>query len=365
MYHTPQTGSPVSVTSPQAHDHTRPMYSHSQPSGQLQAPMYPYTYSPLSHVQTPYGSHSHSSMSSSMMPTQYGPTSLQHQQLSSQQSHHNTSPRTKIEPGQQYTQTPQQHTPGATPRSSTIPVPQTPATGSTSSAAPGPIPATTPLVIKQDANGVQWISFEYSRDRVKMEYQIRCDTESVDTNALSEAFKTENCVYPRACVPRDQYKGNRLNYESDCNQVGWALAELNACLRGKRGLIQRAVDSWRNSNQDPRLRSRRVRRQAKMNNKQRMNAVGPPQTPGSSSSGGLPTHGSMSAPGSRMSTLPSTTPQTHSHHLGRNDGSQSITDSSRMWTSNTSYPNTYSSQAQPVHGLGIATYISPYGRLVY
>jgi hypothetical protein len=99
---------------------------------------------------------------------------------------------------------------------------------------------------------------------VKMEYTIRCDVESVKVDDLPPDFKTENCVYPRACCPKDQYKGNRLHYETECNTVGWALAQLNPCLRGKRGLIQRAVDSWRNSNQDPRLRSRRVRRQAKM-----------------------------------------------------------------------------------------------------
>lgn len=132
-------------------------------------------------------------------------------------------------------------------------------------AAPGPIPATTPLVVRQDNNGVQWIAFEYSRDRVKMEYTIRCDVESVNTDDLSSDFRGENCVYPRACSGKDGYRGNRFQYEMECNTVGWALAELNPCLRGKRGLIQRAVDSWRNSNQDPRLRSRRVRRMAKMN----------------------------------------------------------------------------------------------------
>lgn len=130
-------------------------------------------------------------------------------------------------------------------------------------AAPGPIPATTPLVVKQDPNGVQWIAFEYSKDRVKLEYLIRCDVESVNVDDLPQDFKSENCVYPRACCNKDQYKGNRLQYETECNTVGWALAQLNTVLRGKRGLIQRAVDSWRNSNQDPKLRSRRVRRQAK------------------------------------------------------------------------------------------------------
>lgn len=141
-------------------------------------------------------------------------------------------------------------------------------------AAPGPIPATTPLVVRQDNNGVQWIAFEYSRDRVKMEYTIRCDVESVNIDELSQEFRSANCVYPRACCNKDQYKGNRLHYESECNAVGWALAQLNPNLREKRGLIQRAVDSWRNSNQDVKLRSRRVRRQAKVNSR-KSQSVGP------------------------------------------------------------------------------------------
>ena len=131
--------------------------------------------------------------------------------------------------------------------------------------APGPIPATTPLVVRQDHSGVQWIMFEYSRDRVKMEYTIRCDVESVNVDELSKEFKEANCVYPRAFCDKDQYTGNRQAYETECNTVGWSLVKLNPHLQEKRGLIQRAVDSWRNSNQDSRLRSRRVRRQNKQN----------------------------------------------------------------------------------------------------
>ncbi|KAM0724067.1 hypothetical protein Q7P37_000247 [Cladosporium fusiforme] len=157
--------------------------------------------------------------------------------------------------------------------------------GPNSSAAPGPIPATTPLIVHQDQNGVRWIAFEYSRDRVKMEYTVRCDVKSVNIDELSAEFKQANCVYPRACCQKDQYKGNRLHYESECNAVGWALAQLNPNIREKRGLIQRAVDSWRNSNQDPRLRSRRVRRQAKIRTKNAMlpspasHTQGPPVLP--------------------------------------------------------------------------------------
>ena len=96
-----------------------------------------------------------------------------------------------------------------------------------------------------------------------MEYTIRCDVESVNVDNLSKEFKEANCVYPRAFCEKGKYTGNRLSYETECNTVGWSLVELNPSLKEKRGLIQRAVDSWRNSNQDSRLRSRRVRRMNK------------------------------------------------------------------------------------------------------
>lgn len=155
-----------------------------------------------------------------------------------------------------------------------------------------------------------------------MEYTIRCDVESVNVEQLAADFKTENCVYPRACCNKDQYRGNRLIYETECNTVGWALAELNPCLRGKRGLIQRAVDSWRNSNQDPRLRSRRVRRMAKMNSRKQVAATQPNHLAGPSAAGaggptGIPPSANpMSAPNQRPqpSNVGIGGPQLHHHH---------------------------------------------------
>ncbi|KAK9456058.1 hypothetical protein V1511DRAFT_457726 [Dipodascopsis uninucleata] len=128
---------------------------------------------------------------------------------------------------------------------------------------PGPIPAAPPALVRRDEHGVEWIAFQYSKDRVRTEYCIRCDIDSVDVNMLSRSFRKDNCIYPRADVPEHQYLGNRHKYENECNRIGWALADLNPVLRGKRGLIQRAVDSWRNSNADPKVRSRRVRRLSK------------------------------------------------------------------------------------------------------
>ncbi|KAG2236915.1 hypothetical protein INT48_001984 [Thamnidium elegans] len=111
--------------------------------------------------------------------------------------------------------------------------------------------------------GVEWVSFVYSHHRVLRRYSIRTDVEQVDINLLDDKFKGENCVYPRANLPRDQYKGNRWAYETECNTLGWKLAYLNSGeIAGKRGLIQRAVDSYRN--RYPSMRSRRVARQEKL-----------------------------------------------------------------------------------------------------
>ena len=134
-------------------------------------------------------------------------------------------------------------------------------------AAPGPIPATQPVVTQKGPDGQQVIQFEYSRDRVKVVYDIVCNTESVDTSKLPAEFKETNAVYPKA-RNKDVYKGNRWEYEARCNELGWALAELNPSIRGKRGVIQRAVDSLRNCSHDPQQRSRRVRRLQKVTKRQ-------------------------------------------------------------------------------------------------
>ncbi|OTB03941.1 hypothetical protein M426DRAFT_59398 [Hypoxylon sp. CI-4A] len=333
-YHTPQSNSPASVASPSGHDQHRGIYG--QSASQLQPqPMY-YSaqqtqYPSIPTQASPYQQHAqqpHQSMASqpNMMMSH---TATQHQMAQHPSQHAQPgmtgSPRhTKMEP--QMSSQLQRPTPGplgtsqppqnggqlTTPTGST-----TPGGVNNNNAAPGPIPATTPLVVRQDNNGVQWIAFEYSRDRVKMEYTIRCDVESVNTDELSSDFKTENCVYPRACCPKDQYRGNRLQYETECNTVGWALAQLNPCLRGKRGLIQRAVDSWRNSNQDPRLRSRRVRRMAKMNNRKSVQTPHPAHMPGPSGPTGMSTPGAIGPGGGAPMGKPGMSnmgPQIHHHH---------------------------------------------------
>ena len=316
-YQTPQSNSPASIHSPQTDGHGRPMYA--MPSMPQQM-YYPQQY-PMH--QSPYGQHPPPSHNPSI--TSAPGVLLSHQQSQQQMQHQGQQQQTLVDskPSQASLQRPPpvipppQGTP-QTSQGSGVPGLPTSSSGPNPSAAPGPIPATTPLVVRQDQTGVQWIAFEYSRDRVKMEYTIRCDVESVNIEELSGEFKSANCVYPRACCGKDQYKGNRLHYESECNAVGWALAQLNPCLREKRGLIQRAVDSWRNSNQDVRLRSRRVRRMAKMNNRKGATQMTPgaagqlpgPQTPASA---GLQNPQGMTPVMARPSTFGLGIPQTHHH----------------------------------------------------
>ncbi|ROV96696.1 hypothetical protein VSDG_05525 [Cytospora chrysosperma] len=341
IYQTPQSNSPASVASPSGHDHQRSMYG--QPTSQQmpqQSMYYPpqtqYGSMPQQAAPSPYSQHaqaSHQSMASQPnMMMSHNPPQHQIAQHATQhaQAGLTGSPRhQKIEAHQvpPQLQRPTASGPIGGPSPTTqnggqlsTPTGSTPG-GVNPNAAPGPIPATTPLVVRQDGNGVQWIAFEYSRDRVKMEYTIRCDVESVDTDQLSAEFKTENCVYPRACCPKDQYRGNRLQYETECNTVGWALAQLNPPLRGKRGLIQRAVDSWRNSNQDPRLRSRRVRRMAKMGHRKSVNNTHPAHMAGPSGPAGMPASGPIGPSGSASMGKPGMTMggQMH-HHQGTSDG---------------------------------------------
>ncbi|KAG5930706.1 hypothetical protein E4U53_002170 [Claviceps sorghi] len=345
-YHTPQSNSPASVASPSQHEQHRSLYGQ-PPAQHIQQSMYYPSqshYQPMTHHATasPYAHHAHhpqQSMTSqpNMMLSHTAPQNPMAQHAAQHaQAGMSGSPRPKLDPQvpvqlQKPAQTSpmsqsQQHQPNA--HASQLQSPGSAAPGVNPNAAPGPIPATTPLVVRQDGNGVQWIAFEYSRDRVKMEYTIRCDVESVATDELSPEFKQDNCVYPRACCPKDQYRGNRLLYETDCNRVGWALAELNPPLRGKRGLIQRAVDSWRNSNQDPRLRSRRVRRMAKMNNRKQGQGAPPPHPGASHLPGpGGPSGMSAAAPASMHGAPPMGKPgmgnmgqQPMHHHAGAHDG---------------------------------------------
>lgn len=347
-YHAnPQSNSPNSVSSAQTHDqHGRNIYGQSPPLG---SQLYSYqSYSPVPPMHPAYNPQpptpQHSLTTSQhplttqplMMPPQTAP--IQHTLPSSHQpsisnSSINTSPQPKVD---SIPPTPIQHPRPSLPPSSFTSLNisgQLPAAGNvqvSTNAAPGPIPATTPQIVRQDSNGVQWIAFEYSRDRVKMEYTIRCDVESVDIKALTPDFKTENCVYPRACCAKDQYKGNRLVYETECNAVGWALAELNPPLRGKRGLIQRAVDSWRNSNEDLRMRSRRVRRMQKMNRRQTTQPsnqlVGPYPTVVShlltNNSAGLAS--TTQSPRNAPSTLAAPPMQHHANHSEGQTGNEEV-----------------------------------------
>ncbi|KAJ3033680.1 hypothetical protein HDV00_005899 [Rhizophlyctis rosea] len=124
------------------------------------------------------------------------------------------------------------------------------------------MPGTVPQHIEV-RDGVEWVTFSYTVKLNTKVYTIRTDIDTVKVDELPEDFRKTNCVYPRADVPRDEYKGNRWDYETSVNDLGWKLSFLNKeALSGRRGLIQRAVDSVRNRFSES--RSRRVVRQEKL-----------------------------------------------------------------------------------------------------
>ncbi|KAI8364697.1 uncharacterized protein BYT42DRAFT_506008 [Radiomyces spectabilis] len=114
-------------------------------------------------------------------------------------------------------------------------------------------------------DGIEYITFLYSHDRIAKEYTVRTDIDSVALEDIPMEFRLQNAIYPRANVDREDYDGNRWDYETTCNKLGWILCWLNKeQLFGRRGLIQRAVDSYRNRHSE--MRSRRVTRQEKVAN---------------------------------------------------------------------------------------------------
>lgn len=128
------------------------------------------------------------------------------------------------------------------------------------------LPASQPYVRMVD--GEERLCFKYNTkisekalnamprtDLEDNEFCVRFDLDSVDVNKLNDKFKMDNCVYPRANVPFEMYTGNRWEYETECNTLAWQFVSLNPILLyGKKGLIQRAVDSYRNINKQSRGR---------------------------------------------------------------------------------------------------------------
>jgi hypothetical protein len=123
------------------------------------------------------------------------------------------------------------------------------------------LPASAPQIELRD--GLEYLVFTYSTKGHIQEYCIRIDVDQINLDDIPDDFKSENCVYPRALVPREAYVGNRYEYETIVNEVAWKLTWMNpTILSGKRGLVQRAVDSYRNRTSES--RSRRVLRQEKL-----------------------------------------------------------------------------------------------------
>ncbi|KAG0006566.1 hypothetical protein BGZ65_006564 [Modicella reniformis] len=121
-------------------------------------------------------------------------------------------------------------------------------------------PTTAPSIKLTD--GVPWLTFGYSTKGGASMYTVRVDIDTVEPSDISPEFRKANCLYPSADGPDEEYKGTRREYERACNEQGWKLAHLNPTLSGgKKGVLQRAVVSLRNTSSEQ--RSRRSKRHEK------------------------------------------------------------------------------------------------------
>ncbi|KAJ3411776.1 hypothetical protein HDV05_001734 [Chytridiales sp. JEL 0842] len=126
-------------------------------------------------------------------------------------------------------------------------------------------PASIPTVEVQD--GVEYITFVYKYKGNPTQYRIRTDIETTPLTSIPQDFRLANAIYPSACcADQSTYTGVRWEYENSANILGWKLAWINQdILCEKKGLLQRAVDAFRN--RFPELRSRKVLRQERRLNR--------------------------------------------------------------------------------------------------
>lgn len=137
--------------------------------------------------------------------------------------------------------------------------------GNATAGNPGPIPASQPRVVEEMPNGDRMIEFEYNKKKNRKMWRIKANLDAVDINTLDEDFKSRNATYPKTAEGTAAVK-KRSPYENDCNDTAWRLVALNPELDSQRGLIQRAVDSYRNTHPNPTFHSRRVKRQRRSSN---------------------------------------------------------------------------------------------------
>ena len=120
---------------------------------------------------------------------------------------------------------------------------------------------------KSTSSSPLFLVITYPNTGAARKYRIRCNIDDINTNELTTTFRQENCIYPKATLPPQQYKGKRQAFEKMYNELGWRLASLNPQIRGKKGLIQYAVDNYRNRTGNMSMWSRRARRSVCKNKK--------------------------------------------------------------------------------------------------
>ncbi|GAM88775.1 hypothetical protein ANO11243_068090 [Dothideomycetidae sp. 11243] len=113
-----------------------------------------------------------------------------------------------------------------------------------------------------EAGGSKMIMFCYKaggrEEQLIMNYDLArsLDLEGEGLTDLQD-FKIENSVYLKA-LTKDA-KASRLKYETECNEIAWKIAYTHPEFQSRRGVLQQAVDAYRNNTEG--MESRRVKRQ--------------------------------------------------------------------------------------------------------
>jgi hypothetical protein len=77
--------------------------------------------------------------------------------------------------------------------------------------------------VKRQKGVAKQLTLEVPEKGISTKIRIRVDIDTVDLNSIPEEFKKNNCAFPKANVPKNEYQGNKYELETAWNELGWKL----------------------------------------------------------------------------------------------------------------------------------------------
>lgn len=76
---------------------------------------------------------------------------------------------------------------------------------------------------KRQKGVAKQLTLEVPEKGISTKIRIRVDIDTVDLISIPEEFKKNNCAFPKANVPKNEYQGNKYELETAWNELGWKL----------------------------------------------------------------------------------------------------------------------------------------------